>query len=331
MIKWFAALLVTSLCCYISRFTSPVVFWPAIFFALLTPVVLAVNVLLTILLLVKRSKLVFFPAIGLVAGIFLTGQTMTFHADRETDKNDISVLSFNAKFFRKPDTYRQFSTDMIQWVVNDSSKIKCIQEYSTNRIWPALDVTGMLEKRGYYNFHIKSKMKENDHGNGLVIFSLYPIINSGIVVDIDTTSNGVIFADLNLGNDTLRIYNVHFESMNLTRHEFISKLKNGSIKRMEQWRSLLANTQTCPYRFIICGDFNETPYSNSYWNLTSAFSNSFEAAGNGFGFTLNSSLFFLRIDHQFFNKGVACKSYRVDRSMSISDHFPTFGYYRVSK
>jgi endonuclease/exonuclease/phosphatase (EEP) superfamily protein YafD len=109
----------------------------------------------------------------------------------------------------------------------------------------------------------------------------------------------------------------------------ISKLKNGAINRSSEINTLIKHTQSSPYPFIICGDFNETPYGYNYHRLHSLFDNSFEKAGNGFGFTLNSLLFFLRIDHHFYGKGITAQLYKVDRSMNISDHFPTIGYYKI--
>ena len=78
------------------------------------------------------------------------------------------------------------------------------------------------------------------------------------------------------------------------------------------------------------GDFNETPYSYNYFRLRKHFGNSFEDAGNGFGFSLNSKLFFLRIDHHFFSKGITPIKYRVDRTQPLSDHFPTRASYVIN-
>jgi len=83
-------------------------------------------------------------------------------------------------------------------------------------------------------------------------------------------------------------------------------------------------------RFCI-KDFNETPYSYNYFKLKKHFFNTFEEAGNGFGFSFNSLIFFLRIDHQFYNSEIEVLNYRIDRSMAISDHYPTRGFYRMQK
>jgi endonuclease/exonuclease/phosphatase family metal-dependent hydrolase len=330
--KWLLGLLGLSTISYVSSFISPEVFWPAIFFSFSIPFFIALNVILLFFLLLKRSRWLLIPLAGLLISTPFILRTVGLHPNPQKQKEAISVLSFNAKFFRKAGIYNQFSSQMIDWVVNDSSMIKCIQEYSTNANWPGLDVTGKLEQNGYKGFTVKSTMRDNDHSNGLGIFSQYKIIDTGIVLEPDTTANGIIYVDLAIGRDTLRVYNAHLESMNLVSGEivgFFSKLKQGSIRRSLQVKMLIDHTKTSPYPFVVCGDFNETPYSYSYSSLRSAFSNSFEKAGRGFGFTLNSSLFFLRIDHQFYGNNIAIQNYHVDRSMNVSDHFPTFGFYTI--
>jgi endonuclease/exonuclease/phosphatase family metal-dependent hydrolase len=342
--SWFPIiLLVVSLLCYGSVYISPVSFWPAVFLSLTTPLFIILNFLLIIFYIVKRNRLIVWPLLGFLSASPFMNRTISFDGS-SPDKETLSVLSFNSKFFRKAKTYEAFSLDMIQWTVNHPGDIKCLQEYSTNSRWPELDVTAQMERRGYHAFTFSSKMKKNNHNNGMAIFSKYPILKSEVIQQDTTSANAVLYADIKIEKDTLRIYNAHFESMNLQLHRFktpdntignfrelISKLKKGSINRSIKINSLIEHTQNSPYPFIICGDFNETPYSYIYQQLQALFTNSFEAAGNGFGFTLNSPLFFLRIDHHFYGKGITAKNFKVDRTMSISDHFPTLGDYRIEK
>ena len=336
------ALLLFSLLCYLSILISPAIFWPAVFLALAIPFVVVLNFLHVIFYIFKRSKLIVFPLVGLLAGSPFVYRTVSF-SNLKPSIDNLSVLSFNAKLFRKAKTYSAFSGEMINWVVNDSSLVKCIQEYSTNNRWAELDITGQLEKQGYHSFIFNSKLKNNDHSNGMAIFSKNEIVRGEVILEDSSTVNAILFADIKWQNQIIRIYNVHFESMSLNLYHFkspdnayrkwrglISKLRHGSVNRQGEINTLIEHTRTSPYPFIICGDFNETPYGYNYQKLNSLFENSFEQVGNGFGFTLNSILFFLRIDHQFYGKGIVAKQFKVDRSMTISDHFPTYGYYTLN-
>ena len=329
-----------SILCYLSVLISPTAFWPVVFLSYAIPGVLVFNVIILIVLAFKRSRSLIIPLIALVLGIPFILISFSYRGKLSAKGSEISVLSFNAKLFRKHNSYSSFSFDMIDWVARDTSQIKCIQEYCSST-WTRLDVTQQVKAQGYYAHTFKSKIKNSIHDLGLATFSRYNIINSGIIWE-DSTLNAAIFSDIDLGKDTIRVYNVHLASMGLNLSEFrwknnyarkiktlISKLKNGAAKRSSQIDILVTHTLSSPHPYIICGDFNETPYSYNYFRLKSNFYNTFEKAGNGFGFSSNSVLFFLRIDHQFYSSGITPINYVVDRSMGISDHFPTRGNYAI--
>jgi endonuclease/exonuclease/phosphatase family metal-dependent hydrolase len=105
------------------------------------------------------------------------------------------------------------------------------------------------------------------------------------------------------------------------------KLKYGFISRAKQVQSLTAHMAACPYKHIICGDINDIPYSYTYFTLRSKLKNAFEEAANGFGFSYNGKLFFLRIDNQFYSEGLETKSYATHREINYSDNFPVRASY----
>lgn len=333
-----------SLLSYASIFIPPTVFWPAVFASYAIPGILILNFLVLVAVAWYKKKFVLFPLITLLIGTPFILITYSFLGEKEFDDHDLSILSYNVKFFRMSDTYEKFSTELIAWVSKDSSEVKCLQEYCTDSNYPELNATKIIGERGYDSFVFAAKGKTSEHDQGLAIFSKYDILDSGFVWENYGSFNAGIFADIKIGFDTVRIYNVHLESMGLLLHQYkfadqydskvkrlISKLKWGAEKRSNQIEKLINHTNNCPFPYVICGDFNDTPYSYNYFKLKEYFANAFENAGNGFGFSFNSVLFFLRIDHQFYNSKIEAVNYRVDRSMKISDHFPTRGFYRILK
>jgi vancomycin resistance protein VanJ len=71
---------------------------------------------------------------------------------------------------------------------------------------------------------------------------------------------------------------------------------------------------------VIAGDFNTTPRGTMYSNLRDKY-NAFEQAGWGFGFTYNSRLPVIRIDHIWLNSRVqATRAFAVNDQ--ASDHRP---------
>ena len=288
--------------------------------------------------------MIVFPLIALISGLIFFQVSYSNSGAQVRHQKALSILSYNTRFFRTSNTYDEFSYDLINWVSSDSSDLKCIQEYCTNPKIDKLDVTSIVSANRYKSFVFLTKDDSSEHGKGLAIFSKYAFLDTGFVWKSSGSFNAGMFADIKINEDTVRIYNVHLESMGIVLRDYkeidnylekletlIRKLKYGAEVRSNQIDMLVTHTKNCPYPFIICGDFNETPFSYNYFKLRSHFQNSFEEAGNGFGFSFNSILFFLRIDHHFFNPEIQALNYRVDRSIKISDHFPIRGYYKPMK
>lgn len=324
---------------YICVLIPPVVFWPASFLSQLIPLLLVVQFTSLILLIIQRKKIAWLPLLTLLAGWPFLQSTFSFN--KELPKNNsIQILSFNAKFFREPRTYSKFSTEMIQWVAKDTSDVKCLQEYSANHSSEQLDVTTQMRQKGYTGYVYLAKVGDWENNPGMAIFSKFNIRDSGIVFVAKNTLNAAIFADLDLNGKTVRVYNVHLASMNLELYEtkgfekilfIIKRLKYGAVKRNQQVKELIAHTRSSPYPYIICGDFNETPYTYNYNQLKKEYQSLFEERGRGFGFTFNEIPYLLRIDHQFHSSDIKTVGYRVEQTMNISDHFPIYGYYKIQE
>jgi endonuclease/exonuclease/phosphatase family metal-dependent hydrolase len=332
-----SSVIILTLLSYISLRIPPHLFWPAAFLSYGIPFFIAFNFLLLIIALFQKKLTAFIWFFLFLLGAPSLIRTVRFNNSKNTD-NSIRVLSFNTKLFRKPHVYNQFSTELINWVVADTSSIKCFQEYSTNATWAGLDVTGKLKAEGYEGFTFVAEIEDREHDPGLAIFSKFKFVNSGIVWQDPQSLNATIFADLQHGKKIIRVYNVHLSSMSLKAlpngwrekiFYLFEQLKTGSIKRSKQIDLIAAHMKASPYPYLICGDFNETPYSYVYSKMRRELTNAFEKRGRGFGFTLNQKPYYLRIDHQFFSSPIKLQKYTVDKSMNISDHFPTFGYYLI--
>ncbi len=342
---WYLTLIVAiSIVCYLSVFVSPVKFWPAVFGSYAIPGIVLLNLILFFGILFFKKQLVVFPLVALLLGLPFVLISISYRGENTTEKYDLSILSFNARLFQTSNEYNEYSSEMIDWVANDSSQIKCIQEYSPSANNAGSNVDDLIKGSNYNSSIYTATLVKSLKKQGVAIFTTYEILDTGMVWTDNFSINVALYADIKKGKDTLRIYNVHLASMRLNIKQYkyldqyksklkslISRLKYGSEIRSSQIDKLIAHANECPYPYIICGDFNETPYSYNYFKLKRHFSNAFEKAGNGFGFTFNSLLFFLRIDHHFYSDEMESIDFRVDRSMKLSDHFPTRGYYRLNK
>jgi endonuclease/exonuclease/phosphatase family metal-dependent hydrolase len=159
-------------------------------------------------------------------------------------------------------------------------------------------------------------------------------------IRFDDTKNMVIFSDLKIGNDTVRIYNCHLQSygINIKAYSVIdtlgfeskkikemrsigSKLKWGNIYRSKQVIKLSNHISKCPYQVILCGDFNDTPISFTYGEISSRLKDSFVESGRGISNTYRGKLPQNRIDYIFHSGGY--KAYNYQRlNANYSDHYP---------
>lgn len=269
---------------------------------------------------------------------------------RSNSDNALKVLSQNAEVFnlykydQKVDTV--LSERSINWLVDYEADVKCVQEYYCHSGSTVFNVPNQMNTRGYSHY-VEKIILRNTHGGkfGLAIFSKYPIVNSGEIRDERGNYQKAHYADIQLpDNSVVRIYNVHLQSMAIDEDSIFEsqsiresynytsmKLKDGFSRRAQQVDHLIKSVSNCPYPVILCGDLNEVPYSYVYFRLKKSLQSSFEAAGNGFGYSYNGRLFFLRIDHQFYSDKLQALDFKTLRSVKFSDHFPIVGSYTTHK
>lgn len=169
-------------------------------------------------------------------------------------------------------------------------------------------------------------------------------IDSEVITDGKSKVLGVR-AKILKGSDTILFVNSHIQSFNVkNKHPFkqtspvetfkaigniIKNIKKHKSEQFNQIKTISELAKRTP-KAIICGDFNSMPSTYNYTWLSRYFSNAFENAGNGFGITyLGKTLFFLRIDHQFYKgSGLNCVEFR-EIDFGFSDHKSTYGIYRI--
>ncbi|MEM9339229.1 MAG: endonuclease/exonuclease/phosphatase family protein [Bacteroidota bacterium] len=254
-------------------------------------------------------------------------------------EDNLSILSYNVKYFRQANSYDQFSPELIEWVVNDHSDIKCLQEFSSNSKWPELNVEGKICTSGYHAFVHTAKVPGMDHHPGMAIFSKHRIIDTGLVWEKEKSVNAGIYADVLIKNDTVRIYNVHLASMGLHLiqgsfsslvYRVLERVMQTSVERQLQINMLLDHLTECPYPYIGVGDFNEMPHSYNYLQMKKSATYSFIEAGHGLGTTYADTKLPIRIDHQFHSKKIDALQLTSYRKIRYSDHYPLYGRYRIN-
>lgn len=259
--------------------------------------------------------------------------------------HDFSVLTYNSRVFNVYDHLNEDyerSKQMINWIKHEESDIKCFQEFYNKSASKVFNTSKQLQQNGKYYSFVEPKLSSKGQEFGVAIFSKFPIVNKGRIEFKTKSRNDAIYADVLLKKDTIRIINVHLQSMSIAENVFEEKwdlktnlrtlgrkLKNGFIARAQQLAAIEKYITNCPHRVVLCGDLNDPPYSYTYFKLQSMLQSAFEHAANGFGFSYNGKLFFLRIDNQFYGNGLKPTNHFTLRDIDYSDHFPVKAFYAI--
>ncbi|MFN6946391.1 MAG: endonuclease/exonuclease/phosphatase family protein [Cytophagaceae bacterium] len=327
--------------------------WIFGFMYLSIPVILIVNILLVILKLWYRPIHVIYPLVVLIFSYSQFKETYGFGSPRIKSKNTFSVSSYNVgtfNYYRWHQIEDTLATiESINWISsNISSDILCIQEFYNN---DALVAESTLDeiRESEYPYYYTNPIKKSSHQGffGIITFSKFPILKGGAVFFGDSSLNRGVFIDVLINSDTVRILNIHMKSMSIridsstsiknpssiinNTYSIAEKLKNGFEERNKEVQTIGEFIDASPHKLIVCGDFNDTPYSYTYQFIKRKLTNSFEETGKGFGFTYNKFPYFIRIDQQFYSKGIQAESFKVVNNNKYSDHLPIEGRYSFTK
>jgi endonuclease/exonuclease/phosphatase family metal-dependent hydrolase len=285
-----------------------------------------------------------------VIGFKQVKRTIQFSLPKEEGK--IKVINANVRIFNVylhlRDEDNKSSIEMINWLTNADADILILQEYyneNESDIWNSTEK--IKAKFPYHHLEVSLFNKLNAEF-GQVIFSKHPIIRASKIAYQNKTFNQAFFADILVGDDTVRVYNLHLQSMAIEERKLFDenrdeahlkykindtwrKLVRGQFLRAEQINTIIDHIKTCPYPIILGVDMNDIPYSYAYNEFSKLLKNDFEQRGNGFGFTFNGLLFFLRIDALFSSHELATQTFHVHREIPYSDHFPISATYNLAQ
>lgn len=319
------------------------------------PIIMIYHFIILMVSFFKKTKN-YLAAIVIILGIPHYYHTYSYSFLKDDQKYTVNVLNYNVQSFNCYDHLRDedygASKKMINFIGQDSLDIVCIQEYYNLDSSSIFNVECQMNKKGFKNHLISVALIDKISSQfGMAIFSKYPIINKREIIFNPKTANRILIVDIKLPtNDIIRLFSCHLQSINLsvTRHlnwELAKKQKfrgqeilfkrvcDSFEKRNKQVDTLLFEIEKSPYPVLVCGDFNDLPYSYTYHQLLQKLNNSFDEQGNGFGFSLNHPyLKFLRIDNQFFDaEKLEISSFKTCYDIPYSDHFPLYGTYVVKK
>ena len=312
---------------YASVWVSPLDFQYASIISFAIPIIMVFSIALFVIALFAKSRHWFYYLIATLIAWPFYGVSLQFNADSNELDEDFSLLNYNVKWFTE--ARENGYEDVIDWIVAQDVDFLCFREY-----FPAKNISRRIKERGGY-FDATDKKHYN-----VAILSKYPIVNKGLL--FGDKLNNVLYADVRVNQDTLRIYSLHLESMGINpdklqdregiRSEYDNvkfKILRGSRARAEQLEVVMQHVRESPYPVVLAGDFNDVPFSHNYFEVKKVLENAFEEKGTGLGATYNGKIPFLRIDNQFFGGGLELLQFETMKKVDYSDHFPLLGKYRI--
>lgn len=321
---WFInrLLAVVLLLSYVLPFLPPKTFSVLSVLSLGVALLILINVLFFLYWLIKLKKQFLLSLVVLVIGYFSFGSLYKFSSSKSIDAPDnFKVMNYNVRLF-----------NLYKWIPEDSIETKIVDLIKTE----APDILSLQEYHPHKNVDLSffkykyEKLSGKKTKYGQAIFSKFPIINSGSV-EFPETSNNAIYADLVIKSDTVRVYNIHLESMRIDTNPENLKKENserlfkriGTTFKMQQFQSelFLMHKKQCKYRMIICGDFNNTAFSYVYRTIKGDLNDTFKEAGNGFGRTYDFKFFPVRIDFIFSDETLEVNGFKAFNE-HYSDHYP---------
>ena len=315
---------------YVLPFLAPKMFPLLSVLTLILPLFLILNALFFIYWLLQLKRQVILSGFILLVGITFINKFYKFSSnDSEASEKDFTMMSYNVRLFNLFDWIdnKDVGNTILSFINEQNPDILCIQEYSENA------------KVDFRVYKYKAIFMEGRQiKTGQAIFSKFPIFKQGDF-KIPAAGNNIIYADIKKGNDTIRVYNIHLQSIKISpdvndisehvdsinqnkSQQVFKQIRDAFKKQEHQAEFLVKHKNECNYPVIICGDMNNSPFSYVYRNIKSDLNDCFEEAGTGFGQTYKFKYYPARIDYIFASKKMKVKSFKTFTKFENSDHFP---------
>ncbi|SFK28373.1 endonuclease/exonuclease/phosphatase family protein [Chryseobacterium indologenes] len=283
------------------------------------PVLIISYVLLTLFWLISWKKRAF---VFILAGLAFLGPVKRWvtYTSGKKESPELKVVSFNTK------AGSMGREQVGAYLKSQNADVILLQE----------------EGKGY---EIEGYQKVNPFG-GFTVLTRHKIISQKVInpqdeelripgVQVDIEINGRIYRFIDV---YLHPFRFEKEMVKLSGNSDTNEQKVKDVikrliptfkKHQEQVAFLREAVENSPYPVILGGDFNSVPNSYEYYHVSEGLQDAFLNAGKGSGTSFHDYKFPIRIDYLFSSKSIRAVSYVVDRSISLSDHYPVIAEFAV--
>lgn len=290
---------------------------------------------------VRAGLLLLLLAVGLFkVPLFWKPQLGRVYGTQKYGRSTVKILSYNVRSFYDADGGSSAGR-VAELIDSLDPDIVCLQEFNPRLAGLSERFAQLEQKYHAARFGLKA---ENEPPQA--ILSKHRILRSGVVLRPESS----VWADVVLGDDTLRVFNNHLRSTSIkaadndyiTSHGFIGdtaretkirsiagRLRCNGILRAAQVDSIAeAMAGTDRARRLVCGDFNDTPMSYVYRKMARGLDDAFAECGEGYSYTYRGFFDMLRIDYVLGSPDLEMLSYETLRT-GCSDHYPVYVRFKI--
>lgn len=330
---------------------NPQTWWFISFLGLAFPFLLFLVILFMIWWLFIKAKYALLSAIALLIGIRSLLVFFAFHASAtftaEKKPGALRIATWNVARFiemkRNNNKGSQTRLKMMELLKEQNADVVCLQEFFHSELdttWYA-NIDYIRDNLKYPYYYYSREADGYKQFIGSIIFSRYPILDSGIIrYPRPTLPEALIHLDIKVNTDTVRVYTTHLQSFLFKKEDYqkiaeikgaddsllsnsraiFSKVKRGVVNRSIQADIIAKVLQDAPYPVIFCGDLNDVPNSYAYATIRGDMQDAFLKKGFGIGRTFWALSPTLRIDYIFATKRFNILQFR-RHVKNYSDHY----------
>lgn len=329
----------------LAPYLNPSSWWFMSFLGIAFPYMASALVLLIFFWLILKPIYSLLPFFTLLIGwkqfgvLFAMNKYQTF--TEKKDSTHIRILDWNIRSLEgisnKAYKKRSDRAAIPESILEQNADIICLQEFNNSIRQNNIDP--IRNRYPYFYFSKDFERKNIGYQAGIIIFSKYPIVNSGKIQYPGISSESLIYADIQTPKKIIRVFSTHLQSYKFKKEDYegLEKIKNTEENAIPASKTLfqkmrLANTirstqaiivrkelDKSPYPTIICGDFNDVPNSFTYFQIRKDWQDVFLSTSLGIGRTYLGIAPTLRIDYMFLDKNFYIQQFDLV-DVVLSDH-----------
>jgi endonuclease/exonuclease/phosphatase family metal-dependent hydrolase len=351
-----AAAGISMLLLYTLPYSNPDYFWMLNIIALAFPLLLMIQIVFLFFWLVVKPRIALFPIFFCVLSyklIFSAFSVLPAQSASADTAKGISVFSWNVHLFNFFEKGGRPDASMISKVKKLNADIFCAQELVFSLQPNSSFTLEKLKKQLGFSYVVAANdrsfgvhtdihtINERYHPFCLAIFSKHPIIQWKKIQTIPEYNHTFLWADIKTGNDTVRVFNIHLQSMYFAKNDYefiehidqqnvdqvsnhgksiLRKVKNANYLRAIQMKEVKKEILKSPHPVILTGDFNDVPNSYAYQQVNRDLTDAFLAKGRGIGRTFAKLSPTLRIDYIFTDPSLPLNEFHI-HNWNMSDHY----------